>query len=128
MEDHLASPRPWTRVDRIAAAATPVLGVAPVVLITGQWLATWTMLGRRPVPSIDDPKSFGGLLDLVHAFATLAVVALPPVWLGLAAYWWVRHRRSRAGKILAAAAILLPLASAAILRADPLEITTWWMD
>lgn len=129
MADSFESPRPWTRTDSLLAVASLGLSVAPVVLIGVQWVATWASLGHRPIYNggLDYREGFGGILELLDMLSALAAVllfAMPFCSL----FWWVRRRESRTGRILALATLVLPVASFAILWADPYGITSWWVD
>jgi hypothetical protein len=56
------------------------LSLAPLwttLFMIATWFAAWAQLGHRPKPSIDDPKSIHGLVDLCYGGAMFWIVALP---------------------------------------------------
>ena len=121
-------PRPWTRLDSVLGILSLWLGVAPVVLMGTQWLLAWAMLGHRPVVYLDDPGELGGFMNAFGLCTGISFPLLLAIWPWFAIYWLVRHGKSRLGKVMALANFLLPVASFAILRADPYGITSWWFD
>src|SRR5690606_30352962 len=40
-----------------------------LVAVYGSWAVAWAQLGRRPRPSMDDPRHIGGLATDVHTFS-----------------------------------------------------------
>ena len=128
MEDRDRTPLSWTRTDTALAMISLVWSVAPIVLMAAHWLAAWAVLGHRPRPWVDDPGQIGGAVNILGFLTAFSILHLPAVLLWFPAYWLVRHRKTRLGKVMALATLLLPLSSVFILRADPLGIVTWWFD
>lgn len=98
------------------------------------WVVAWVSLGRIPRPSLDDPKSIGGFVDVAYVITGLLAIGLPGlVPLGLAASFYCPVRKHDDRRLTQAAAlaiiyIILCAVALVILRADPLRVVYWWID
>ena len=125
--------RDWLGTLARGLAAYPVLTVG--ALYSG-WATAWLQLGRRPVPSLDDPASISGWVDVARwVFMVLFIGLLPTfaVHLGVgvaAVVEWRRGGRSIGGKelLVAAAALAIWAGAFALLRTDPWNVGVWYMD
>jgi hypothetical protein len=123
-----AARRSWTKSDSGYAVLSLFASVAPVVLMGIEWAVAWLCLGRRPVPSMDDPKSIEGLPSVLGWLTGASLVLSPVTLLVVPLAWAIHCGESRIGKILAGSTLFLGLSSIMILRSDPLGITSWWFD
>jgi hypothetical protein len=123
-----AARRAWTPADSRYAVLSLFLSVAPVVLMSIEWAVAWICLGRRPVPSVDDPGEIEGLPSVLGWLTGASLVLLPVTLLAVPLAWAIHRGESRIGKILVVSTLLLALSSMVILRSDPLGITSWWFD
>ncbi|PTY01658.1 hypothetical protein DB347_22740 [Opitutaceae bacterium EW11] len=119
---------------------TRILGWIPlgavlliVALVYGAWATAFVQLGRRPLPSMDDPKYIGGISTLISNASTILILVLLVCWiLAMCANaviavhprvtdkrWWLV--RFAYGLI----AMLLLLLS---VRHSPGEALTWFID
>ena len=113
---------------------TPLASVLLIVAaVYGAWAAAFIQLGRRPLPSMDDPKYIGGISTLVSNASSILVLVLLVCWiLAMCANaviavhprvtnkrWWLV--RSAYGLT----AMLLLLLS---IRHSPGEALTWFID
>jgi hypothetical protein len=96
------------------------------------WLTAWMSLGRRPLPSIDDPSGISTAVDVVYYAGGLLLVFFPlAIGGGLAA---LIHRTTMTGLSMRSAVAELALyaalwtAAISFLRWDPAQIMAWYMD
>jgi hypothetical protein len=100
------------------------------------WFIAWAILGHRPVPSLDDPKSISRAVDVAYfVFFPLLIGMLPAFGLHVAvmvvmALDVVRQRRPPGPRGIALAIVAAALWAGAILflRADPWRAGEWYMD
>jgi hypothetical protein len=52
-----------------------------LILVYFAWTVAFIQLGRRPLPSMDDPKYIGGVATQVYAVVSAAIVVLFFGWL-----------------------------------------------
>jgi hypothetical protein len=112
----------------------PVVAPAAVaVLVYFSWAVAFWQLGRRPAPSMDDPKYIGGLSTQVSSWAWQGILVLLVLWaLGMISVavagslpkithrgWWWRQFA------LGFAAIVLLVFSA---RYSPGNAVSWFLD
>lgn len=120
--------RPWSTAHSLGAAASLLLGVAPVLLIGLQWGVAWLTLGRPPRPMLDDPKFISPLVTVLGVIAGFCLALLPVQPFLLPLLWWRIARETPQWKLIALGCVVLPIASVVILRQDPFSIVTWWFD
>jgi hypothetical protein len=119
----------FPRVAAIVAWCWPAIVVAAFYLT---WFAAWAALGRRPRPSIDDPKTISILVDAPYFTTGVLFVTSPAaVICGLAAI--VAHDRARRSLTfwtVVRSVLFLALWGGAIvlLRWDPFDVMNWFMD
>jgi hypothetical protein len=123
-----ASRTTWTRGHSVYALLSLSASIAPVALMPLEWGVAWVCLGRRPVPSLDDPGGIEGLPSFLGLFTGASLLLLPIALLVAPLAWAIHCGESRIGKILVVANLLLALSSIIILRSDPLGIVSWWFD
>ena len=106
----------------------------PIALVGSFW-ATWQLaslsLGHAPRPSLDDPKYINDFVSALHLGTTLLMMLLPGFALSSLLFGATAvFDRARAGRrlLVATASALLLTAVILLLRADPLNIVTWFMD
>lgn len=120
--------KPWTVAHSAGAAASLLLGVAPVLLIALQWGIARLTLGRPPQPMLDDPGCISPMVTFVGVLAGISLVLLPALPFSLPILWWRIGRDTPQWKLIALGCAILPVASVLILRQDPFSIVTWWFD
>jgi hypothetical protein len=107
----------------------------PIILVGwfhGIWLAAWVALGRRPVPSWDDPRRISIFVDCVYWVPGVLLVAFP---LAIALGVVVIARRAStstrpllAGLSMSALFAAMWIGAISFLRWDPLKVVAWYMD
>ena len=109
----------------------------PIWLITAfylTWLIAWIQLGYRPRPMLDDPKSIGGLMDLVYPVPGIIAMAMPilaPLGFVAAFFYPVNANGGDRYTIRTALAlfyIALCVLTLVLLRADGGRLVEWWSD
>ena len=100
------------------------------------WLAAWGLLGHRPRPSLDDPKSIAPLVDVLYN-AALVLMTGAPVALLLSAVFATadlcarvaRARRVKPVHVAAGVAVIGSwVGTIALLGWDPGLVGYWFMD
>jgi hypothetical protein len=99
----------------------------PVVLLYGQWLLSWVMLGHMPRPSMDDPKFIDGA-SWMHPITFFGFVALIPTAITAvgAIAWYAAAGRPRTLDLAWRAAIVG--AAFGLVFWDPFHVAVWWLD
>jgi hypothetical protein len=96
------------------------------------WFVAWAVLGHRPVPSIDDPKSIAPVVDVPYLLTEILFTGLPiALTLGIVGTSWYALRRSTSSAAAARAVggfAASWAAAAAFLMWDPLRVAYWFMD
>lgn len=98
------------------------------------WLIAWMLLGHRPRPNLDDPKSIGAFMDVTNLLPLLLLMAMPALApMGLAASFFcpicVRPRlRVVRDLVLAIVYVVLCAVVLFTLRTDPWRVVEWWFD
>ena len=107
--------------------------ISALLLVYVSWLTAFLQLGRRPIPSMDDPKFLGGYSSVISSVCSKVILALLLCWaaslLGMIvfsllpktedrAYWW-KH------VALGLAAMFLLFGSA---HYSPGDAVTWFLD
>src|SRR6185369_3979595 len=62
------------------AWAPAVSAVLMIVAVYCSWAVAYVQLGRRPRPSMDDPKSIGGFATDVYSFSVWVIGILAVIW------------------------------------------------
>ena len=79
---HYLSPKPgaadWVKRSAVTLGCYPPLLLACVY---GAWLGAWVVLGRRPVPSFDDPDSIHPAVTGLAWVSIVGLIAAVPAWL-----------------------------------------------
>jgi hypothetical protein len=99
-----------------------------LVYLYATWITAWCVLGHRPRPSLDDPKSISPIVDVPRALFYCSLEFGAPISLvtGLILAGACYARRSAVSPLL-----ILPfawLAAYAVLVWDPLRVAFWYMD
>ena len=119
------SRKPWS----------PVYPVLLVGTLYATWFVAWTILGHRPVPSLNDPASISVAVD-VAGCAFLLLLIGGPLALGVhvvtGVVWLARSPGEkpvwRRGAAIAALAAGLWAAAYVLLAWDPGDAGVWFMD
>ncbi|QDV61460.1 hypothetical protein [Crateriforma conspicua] len=98
------------------------------------WWIAWHLLGHRPRPSLDDPKSIGGILDFLYYVPGIFLVLMPilvPIGLASSFLFPINvQRKTRC--VLGIALLVLYVTIGAFvfrtLRSDPNHVVRWWLD
>ena len=120
----------WKLALWLAAYAYPVIGACVFYL---SWFAAWLVLGHKPRPMLDDPKSIGGLMDIAYLISIVALLTVPVLTpIGFVASFICPLNifgtpRTRCA-ILAAAYIGICVVILLTIKADPGSIVEWWLD
>ena len=122
-------PRRWMLVPAVASWTYPLALVGSLYLT---WAVAWMVLGRPPRPSLDDPKSISGRVDVPYDVTLLFLIGSPAAMIGGIAVitcfgmlWKVGTWRIVLGLAVLA---LVWAATIAFLRWDPWRIGKWFMD
>ena len=105
--------------------------LALLASLYGQWLLSWALLGHRPRPSLDDPKSIDGALPLRLLTEILMLGFLPmlPVAGVLQVFTPIWHQSGWPRYAGGVAAVLLAWVGTVLwLLADPGRVLYWWFD
>lgn len=118
----------WLPIVANVTAAYPLVALA---LLHFEWLCAWLVLGRRPVPSLDDPNGIAGVA-ILHGVVGLLFFGTPAAFVTavVSTLMYVHDRMPSAAagvSRLVAALIGLPVLIA-LLKWDPCEIAQWWID
>jgi len=123
------------RHPQLLRVAATVAWCWPAVVVAGfylTWFVAWGVLGHRPRPSLDDPKSISVLVDAPYITTGVLFVTFPAaVICGLAVIVaYDRSRRDLSFWTYARCVLLLLAWIAAILflNWDPLDVNYWFMD
>ena len=109
----------------------------PVWLVSSfylTWLIAWIQLGHRPRPMLDDPKSIGGLMDIVYYLPGILAIAIPVLApIGFLAAFFCPLRINRIERYslrmsLAFLYVVLCVLALIVLRADIGRVVEWWFD
>ena len=98
------------------------------------WLIAWIQLGRFPRPSLDDPKSIGGLMDIAYPVPGLLLLVMPVMTpLGLASSFFCPVRKPLSKRyafrsLLVVFYIALCAMAWTLLNKDPGRVVEWWLD
>lgn len=121
-------PSRWLAFCAHLAAAYPLLVLGSLY---SQWLLSWWVLGRRPQPSLDDPKYIDGA-SWMHLITYFALMGFVPAGCGAAALnsLYVVNHRLRGYRLVMLIAILVTLwlGMFILLRWDPGLVLYWWLD
>jgi hypothetical protein len=120
----------------LLAPVGTALCLYPLILVGAlyaTWFTAWAILGHRPVPSLDDPRSISRAVDVPYfVFFPLLLGMFPALGLHVAVVIVLmvadlRKRRAR-GAALALVAATLWAGAILFLRADPWRVGEWYMD
>jgi len=123
-----------TRMKRTMKAVAGYILLYPVLLPLTFYLA-WAAgrfeLGHWPVPSLDDPKYIGGLVDVTYWIVSATLFGFPVcvISIGFLLLWSfsrVPERKSYAFYSLAGLVLLLVMV--AFMRWDPHRVVEWYFD
>lgn len=128
----LEVPRDPKRLSRYAFTILSAYPLAVVSSIYGSWLFAWLVLGRRPVPWLDDPTQISPFVTAAYYASGLVFVGFPvAAVLGIAAtIWFVRRHRlpAWAGALLPLLLVGLWAGTIEFLRSNSLDVIRWWGD
>jgi hypothetical protein len=119
---------------RVAGVAAVLMCPGPLWAAAGlgveYWLA-WSVLGHRPRPSIDDPKTINSMLSSLHDLVALLLLFSPAASLGAIAlaglFLGLRGVRARWVGLIVFAGAAWPL-SFLLSLLYPGDAITWWFD
>ncbi|TWU63158.1 MULTISPECIES: hypothetical protein [Crateriforma] len=132
-----AASRPSLRLPRGSFGVWLSVYLYPLWLIGSfymTWWIAWRLLGHRPRPSLDDPKSIGGVLDFLYYVPGILLVLMPILApIGLASSFLFpfnvkRKTRCIWGTLLLALYISIGTTVIHTLRSDPDQVIQWWFD
>lgn len=111
----------------------PVLPVLILAVVYGAWGVAFLQLGRRPIPSMDDPKYIGGLSTQFTDATSILILVLLVAWgfsLLASAIIGVLPRTTERGRrgmqfVLGVVSMALLLA---LIRFSPGGALAWFMD
>lgn len=93
------------------------------------WFLAWIILGRPPVPNVDDPKSIHILVTILTTVSEISLSVSPillPVIFFLVAYYPTRGRRRTAVVVLLILFFaVLYTGLIALLMEDPIRVMEW---
>ena len=121
-----------TRISWIGWMPIGSLGAA-VAAVYVAWFAAMTHLGRRPVPSIDDPKFIGGFSTSVYHVAAWVVLLAVAAWIigmiatSIASLLPRTEKRGRWIVQFVCGALAIPLLFW-IVRYSPGDACNWFLD
>lgn len=96
------------------------------------WFVASALLGRFPRAMLDDPKNFGGLMDVSYLFSVISVLSVPlfaPVGLAAAFFCPIPfEERTSKGAFFVVVYVMVCIAIWMILGADPGGVVYWWLD
>ena len=122
---------PPSRVLRFLAYVTAAYPLFILASLYGQWLLSWWILGHRPVPSLDDPKSIDGA-SWMHLITYLALGGFVPAGCGARVFntFYAINRRLWRFRLVRHIAVIgaLWLGTFLSLRWDPGHVLYWWFD
>ena len=122
-DDVYARPATWMVT---AAWCYPLLVIGSLY---GTWMIATLMLGRRPIPFLDDPTDIALVVDIAYFLTGVILVAFPPVQVtGVCAQlfaWHLSWLRRLFGAVSLAGVFV---ATVVFLRWDPLQVSLWYMD
>ncbi len=115
--------------------ATLVVWCYPIVLLLTPyfaWLLAWATLGRKPQPSLDDPKSISMVVAVINVLHVMMFIIFPAaVMIGFVANIWlagVFNLRVKHMLLMHLGFILLWMSSIALGLLDPGNIRAWFAD
>lgn len=120
-----------TRGARLLTAASGVLAAAPLLLLYFSRALATVFLGAPPVPSLNDPHQ---VHPAVTVLATLSLLSLPLYFinlvlaLGLIMLFATDRSLDQRSRWLSIVPFLLSIATALILKWDPLRAMEWLLD
>jgi len=115
----------------ILADLTLVCPLFLVVLLYGEWLLAWWILGHMPIPSLDDPKYIDGSSWMHPVVALALLVSVPAFFAALllnALNSAINPTGWRRGVVRIAAFLLFWAGTPTLLRLDPGGVVYWWLD
>ncbi len=124
------APTPHSRLVCISANMTLLYPFWIVIVLYGEWLVAWLVLGHPPEPSLDDPLHIHSA-NWIHGVTGVSLVsAIPVMIVALALNLLVIIRQSFVGRGIVRLLAVLVLWSAlfVLLRWDPGAVVDWWMD
>ena len=101
------------------------------LLLYAEWIIGWQVLGHRPRPSIDDPKSIGLTVTAFHSLNMLMLLSLLPVGFAgfiLAIMHGFAPRRGTSAGLALFCWVLVWGGTFYVFRWDPFHVMNWWMD
>lgn len=125
---------PEGRAARAIAATADITAAYPLLVlgsVYGQWLLSWWLLGHQPRITLDDPKSIAGASWMHYITATALMAWLPLAFVGILAnaqHLFVRRPSWPRAGLRLAIIVTLWLGAFLLLRADPGDVMTWWID
>lgn len=129
------------RSSTVVSRRTPLhwlfLYLYPLLVVSafyGTWLCAWAGLGHAPRPNLDDPRSIGGVTQVLYYIPAILVVGMPALApLGLVAALFL-PRRQKNGRTSAKRCFLALLyvvtcgVALKFLWADPHQVVEWYFD
>ncbi len=123
--------RKSSRLLALSAHVTAAYPLLSLVSLYGQWLLSWRMLGRRPLPSLDDPKYIDGA-SWMHLVTFVAFIGFLPAFFGAVVlntrYALERHLRGPRLLLRITIAVALWVSAIVLLNRDPGSVLYWRMD
>ena len=120
----------WKLTLWLAAYSCPVI-VAGCFYMS--WFVAWIVLGHKPRPMVDDPKSIGGLMDIAYIGSMVAFLSAPILApIGFIASFVCPFpsfgkQRMRCA-ILVAVYLGICVTILLTIKADPGRVIEWWLD
>ena len=106
--------------------STALLPAASIYLA---WGVAWLALGHPPRPSLDDPKNIGAAFSVIYLLSGLVLISIPAIAIFGPSVQLVTRDRSLLVRTVYASISMLILAGAVLLlRWDPLDVMTWFLD
>jgi hypothetical protein len=115
------------------AYAYPILMLASLYTT---WFVAWAVLGHSPRPSLDDPKYISTLVDIPYVLTMLLIIGIPGAMIlgsGLTPLHLWADASSKGALVAKTGFALLILAALwvatiAVCRLDPWNVSMWYMD
>jgi hypothetical protein len=127
-------PVAYSSPKRRLLVASWVVALYPVMIpvyLYATGLTAWCVLGNRPRPSVDDPKSLGPIVHVPSAMFYLSIQSWPIVWkiaagaYGILTIDWLRRQSNGFPLLIPPCAWLV--AYIALIR-DHMAVLVWYMD
>ena len=93
------------------------------------WAVAWIILGHRPRPNLDDPKSLGALSTVIVLVPGVLIATWPVCMvIGLVSAYCCPAAIRKSRTLLVFTYLMLCGFAWTLLRTDPWQVVEWWFD